>query len=665
MLTNGTLLEDRYLVLDHIGTGTFARRYRARHVTLQTSHVLQVLEPPYADAAEVRARFVAEGRIQAGLRHPHLVAVTDVLTTPVAAVVTDVVAGPTLRAHLTALARPLDHAEMLALVLPVLDAVAAAHAAGIVHRALAPEHVILATDAQGRPCPMVTDFGLARVLEGTTPTTAHRHADLAREAGLLQYRSPEQVRGDDDVGPATDIYALGVMVYEQLTGQLPYESGGESADAFDTRRDILSGTWWPPEMLVPDLAPEVGALLRRALALSPEARFRDCASLRTALVEAGGAPVVEAPVVEAAVPDDDVTDPGRPARPVVSPAPVVPSLPPVPPVAAPKVDPPVSARPPPAARSPFPVALLAVGALGLVAAAALAYVLWPAPPSVSADPVAAGSAATSPVASTGESVAAIPSAPAADLAVRYPMVLLAPRRFTMGADPSEPGRWKDEIAHPVQLTRSVLVGAHEVDQALWAELMGTNPSAQAAPTHPVGGVSWRDAVEFCNRLSQREGLVPAYVVGASVTWEPGADGFRLPTEAEWEAAARAGAADPFAGAGGAGPKRLADVAWYDQNAGGATHPVGALAANHLGLFDMSGNVSEWTWDWYGDYPVDVAVDPAGPDRGESRVHRGGSWDAAERTQRVAYRRAALPETRSPSIGLRVVRTVSREAPADR
>jgi formylglycine-generating enzyme required for sulfatase activity len=223
----------------------------------------------------------------------------------------------------------------------------------------------------------------------------------------------------------------------------------------------------------------------------------------------------------------------------------------------------------------------------------------------------------------------------------------------MGSPADEAGRGADERAHPVTLTRRVGVGAREVDQALWAEVTGANPSSFDDPEHPVEGVSWLDAVAFCNALSAHEGLDPAYVIaGTTVTWSPAARGFRLPTEAEWEAAARAGSPARFAGANQAEP-----VAWFGPRAGGSPHPVGTRAPNALGLSDMSGNVSEWVWDRYAAYPPSDAQDPAGPDAGAARVHRGGSWDTPERTLRVAARQAAPPDTRSASVGLRLARTL--------
>ncbi len=141
---------------------------------------------------------------------------------------------------------------------------------------------------------------------------------------------------------------------------------------------------------------------------------------------------------------------------------------------------------------------------------------------------------------------------------------------------------------------------------------------------PVINVNWFDAVRYCNWLSRKEGLTQPYTIrGKSVKWNREADGYRLPTEAEWEFAARGGnltLETLFPGSNN--PK---EVAWYGRNSGGITHPVGTKQPNELGLYDMSGNLWEWCWDWHGRYSAVDQSDPIGPKSGRYRVLRGGSW----------------------------------------
>ncbi|MES2644223.1 MAG: SUMF1/EgtB/PvdO family nonheme iron enzyme [Myxococcota bacterium] len=658
LLTPGALLEGRYEVIELVGSGTFARVYSVRHVALRSLHAVKVLDERYAQIEDVRARFLAEGRIQAQLRHPHLVGATDILTTPVSGLVMELVEGPSLRGHLETLGRRMTLSEALEVLLPVLDAVDVAHRAGIIHRDLKPENVLLARDAAtsrgpGRLRPMVTDFGIAKVIVGSALATGKQRMDDGLRVGTLHYMSPEQVRGGDDVGPETDTWAIGVLLYELLTGHLPFEADTE----YDTMRNIVSGAFHPPEAHIPGLSPGVCDLLRRALALSPSARFPSCGSLHIALERA----LVAADDLS----DDEATDPGR--GPSVVPEPPAPIVAPTPPVATQAT--PVKSQAPPIAKpavmgkaspSRSAVYYLLLGAVALGAVGIVATFLYLAALGSDTNPVVA-----TPLPSVEVPVSTAALTPSAPLTARYPMVSLSPRRFTMGSPPAEAERWKDETPHPVALTGSLLVGVHEVDQALWADVMGTNPSAHVAADRPVEGVTWYEAVDFCNRLSTREGLVPAYVLGPPVVLRPNADGYRLPTEAEWEAAARADATGGSAPDAFAGSTQVGEVAWYDRTSAGAAHPVGALRPNGLGLYDMSGNVSEWTWDAYADYPADLATDPVGANDGETRIHRGGSWNATARAQRVAYRRAALPTTRSSSIGLRLVRPVSSATPPGR
>jgi len=232
----------------------------------------------------------------------------------------------------------------------------------------------------------------------------------------------------------------------------------------------------------------------------------------------------------------------------------------------------------------------------------------------------------------------------------YPTVAIEPGAFWMGSPEAEAGRDADETRHKVALTRSFVMGATEVSQHLYAAVMGTNPSRSRGDRLPVESVTWLDAIRFCNALSEREGLVPAYrVVGDAVTWDRAADGYRLPTEAEWEYAARAGTGRAFAGG-----DHASGVAWTRGTSGGTTNEVATLAPNAWGLYDMSGNVWEWTWDWYGHYDVGQSIDPSGPSDGSIRVIRGGSFDYDALAARVARRNGRETDRATGFLGFRIV-----------
>jgi formylglycine-generating enzyme required for sulfatase activity len=164
----------------------------------------------------------------------------------------------------------------------------------------------------------------------------------------------------------------------------------------------------------------------------------------------------------------------------------------------------------------------------------------------------------------------------------------------------------------------------------------------------VEQVSWFDAVEFCNELSRQTGLEPAYgMAGEQVTRNPKATGYRLPTEAQWEYACRAGTTGDRYG-------ELDDIAWYDENSGGESHGVGQKQANGFGLYDMLGNVWEWCNDWYGRYPKEPVTDPAGAEQGSGRVDRGGSWGNGPSIVRSANRAGFTPDSRDGNLGFRLV-----------
>ena len=166
-------------------------------------------------------------------------------------------------------------------------------------------------------------------------------------------------------------------------------------------------------------------------------------------------------------------------------------------------------------------------------------------------------------------------------------------------------------------------------------------------------VSWIDAIAFCNKLSEQEGLKPYYALGAVV--RSGGTGYRLPTEAEWEYACRAGSTTRYGF--GDTPERLGEFAWYGGNSGGKTHRVGQKLPNDWGLYDMRGNVNEWCWDWFdeGYYGRSPAADPLGPSLGALRVIRGPGCHAPPRFYRAANRGGRAPDTKIDSIGFRVAR----------
>jgi len=229
-------------------------------------------------------------------------------------------------------------------------------------------------------------------------------------------------------------------------------------------------------------------------------------------------------------------------------------------------------------------------------------------------------------------------------------------RFVMGSPAEDPDRWEDERQHEVTLTAAFELGVVPVTQALYEAVLGTNPACFRDLRRPVENVSWFDAVSLCNALSAALGLGAAYAVCAApdapdVQWRRSAAGFRLPTEAEWEWAARAGCSHKYAGSAD-----VDAVAWTGSDPGVESQPAGLKQANAWGLQDMSGNVWEWCWDWFRAYGG-PCTDPDGDRSGPHRVIRGGSWFDLPRFARVSNRDRSLPDIRDHHLGLRVARTV--------
>ncbi len=256
----------------------------------------------------------------------------------------------------------------------------------------------------------------------------------------------------------------------------------------------------------------------------------------------------------------------------------------------------------------------------------------------------------------------------------FELVHCPPGTFTMGSPEDEAGREDNETQHEVTLTRGFALGVFPVTQALWQAVTGKNPSEyqydDEAPRRPVELVSWFDAVRFCNALSAKLGLAAAYTIGEG--WAPEvtcaftASGFRLPTESEWEYAARSGG-DALVYAGS---DDLSEVGWYDDTeyddegeevspaSIDCPQPVGGKAPTRWGLYDLSGNVGEWCWDRSGDYPSEASTDPVGEDASPDRVDRGGSCLDAADCARAAGRHWFNPGHCSELIGLRLARTIA-------
>ena len=237
------------------------------------------------------------------------------------------------------------------------------------------------------------------------------------------------------------------------------------------------------------------------------------------------------------------------------------------------------------------------------------------------------------------------------------MVLIPAGEFLMGSpDSDDDARDTEKPEHRVRIARPFHLGVHEVTQGQWAKVMGTTPwkgqrFVKEGDRYPATHVSWEDATEFCRKLTMKERAAGRLQAGES---------YRLPTEAEWEYACRAGSRTRYHFGDGEGS--LGEYAWHDKNASkideNYAHAVGLMRGNAWGLFDMQGNVMEWCSDWYGKeyYGESPGTDPRGPSRGSFRVFRGGSWFIVASGCRSAFRSRLVPVNRRFDLGFRLARS---------
>ena len=668
-----------YQVGAKLGEGGMAEVYLARNEALDQTVAIKVLLPELVKLhSEISQRFLQEARIQARLRHPGIVRVLNAdVDHDRIAVVMDYVDGQSLEEVLTAGgAQPFE--RCLPWFAQVLDAVGAAHVEGVVHRDLKPSNIMIGSTGQAQ----VLDFGIAKVA-GDVRLTRTRAT-----MGTMLYVSPEQVQSPKDVDARSDIYSLGATFYEVLCGRPPFGVDAEQISEFALMQAHVSEPPPDPRQFHPGISPALADVLLRALAKDPAQRFSSCAEFRAILEAAAtaGPAVSAAPPPPAPSPDPVHAGPTgtvlespsgagapRPPGPAPTPAPM--------PIPTPQPAPQPAPRPAPqggggGSMITVVITAIAVVVVGLCAVGGILFAgsLFggddrstssrrsedrEADPEVREEKTPEPSAVEQRVEAAEPTPAAVAEAPSPSWSLGYEMIAVAPGEFWMGAPSSESGRDPDEEYHRVTLRRPFLLGRTEVTQAQWREIMGGNPSHFRGLDLPVEQVSWFDAVEFANLLSEREGLTPVYrISGSYVQWDRDADGYRLPTEAEWEYAARAGADTLYAGS-----DSPSSVAWYKDNSSSRTHEVAQKTPNAWGLYDMSGNVWEWCWDWHpcqtgkacpSPYPG-TSVDPIGEASGSERIYRGGSWKEPRSKVRNANRGFYKPSSTNSHRGLRLAR----------
>ena len=440
--------------------------------------------------------------------------------------------------------------------------------------------------------------------------------------GTLMYMSPEQAQLSGlDVDTRSDVYSLGVLLYELLTGELPFE--GPIAAVLG---QVLTQEPPPPSSCRPDRDPRLGAVCLKMVAKRREDRYDSMYAVADALAgylfektRSGAFLPNSGPHKIAADASstykisnsDEETKRNRRKRVSEASAIVKRSFGTVQDWATPR-------------KKLLGIAIAAVVLLFVACMIAIQFLgdSKPAPPKVVGPP----------------------SNITNNIGMR--LVLLPAGDFSMGESETQYAFDDERPRHLVTMTTPFYMGVHEVTQKEYVAVMGKTPSFFRSDNQPVESVSWDDAREFCRKLSVQEDFV-----------------YRLPTEAEWEYACRAGSTTSWHFGNDA--EILSRYAWSSDIAGGATAEVGHLKANGFGLFDMHGNVSEWCSDWYrfNYFSESPVADPQGPNQddaarlGYTKVVRGGSWDSTAATCRSAYRGTSSMMVRTTRTGFRVGRFV--------
>jgi serine/threonine-protein kinase len=607
-----------YTLLELLGTGGMGQVFKAEHRRLKRLVAVKVLAPEWIRSQTARARFQREMELVARLDSPHVVAAHDAGEADGRDFLAmEYVPGRTLAA-LVKEAGPLPVRQALECVLQAARGLGDAHAAGIVHRDVKPANLL--RDSRGMV--KVLDLGLARLRLEDSPVNDLTSSQVVM--GTASYMAPEQAADTRRADHRSDIYGLGCSLYFLLTGAAPYTGGTVLEVLFAHREQPIPSL----RRARPDCPAAVDDLFRRLVAKRPEDRPASMSAVAAEL--------------EKLLAQDT----------------------------------------PPRPRRRRALRWLAVAAAVLIVGVLLGgpflpyFTSTPHPPDETgntepnASPPPQESARVQPAPTpTPEPVAVVKPKPPAG----PEMVLIRAGDFWMGSPETDPDAHRDEKPrHRVKITQPFYLGKYKVTQAEYQAVTGTNPSTfgpkghQRASVakldtgrHPVESISWLDAVRFCNELSKRQGLQPCYTIQDETVTVRRGTGYRLPTEAEWEYACRAGTETRWYF--GSDPKELDAHAWFAGNSDDRTHPVGQKKSNPWGLYDMAGNVPEWCWDrydpaYYKDPPLS---DPTGPGTGrEGRVYRGGAWnDPAAGTRAAARQGLGIHYAVYHVVGLRLARDV--------
>jgi serine/threonine protein kinase len=581
----------RFEIVQELGRGGMGVVFRAHDPEMSRDVALKVLrlDPSLGapEQEEIQRRFDREAKSAGGLNHPNIVAHYERGEAGGYKYIVMEFVDGRALHSVMAEGPRPDLESSLAILGQMAAGLDYAHGRGVIHRDIKPANVLLAYAGGAK----IADFGIAK------STLAGSMTSASMVIGSPHYMSPEQIEGRGVTGRA-DQWSLAVTAYELLAGRKPFDSDSIAA----LFQQILATQPRDPREFDRRIPSAARLVFEKAMSKAPEERYENCAAFVEALAAAAYAPA-PSPAVE----------PVTTTSPATRPTTHVPSA--------------KSARWTLLAGIPLFAALMIC-----------AGVLW-----LPKSPHTAGVAFT---AAPGKAPAAVtpadPSLKAGQARVnrRDDLIYLwiPSGTFRMGCSPGDTDCRPDETPHDVAISRGFWLSQAEVTAAAYKHFSLATEAAMPKPpddnpnwtdlTRPVSNVTWDGAAAYCR-------------------WTEG----RLPTEAEWEYAARAGAAQERYGP-------IAQIAWFAGNSGAHAHPVKTLQPNAFGLFDMLGNVWEWTADFYGReyYSQSPAQDPAGPARGEYRVLRGGSWLRSPADVRVSLRYPTLAGSPDQVVGFRCAAT---------
>jgi serine/threonine protein kinase/formylglycine-generating enzyme required for sulfatase activity len=608
----------RYRITGTLGVGGMGAVYKGldpvigREVAIKT--ILEDRLGSPEEAAKMREILKREARAAGSLAHPNIVTVFDAGEEEgLTYIVMEFIHGSTLDQLLPA-EGTLGAERALEILGEAAAALDFAHSHGVVHRDVKPANIMIQEEGTAK----LTDFGIARRVTASTGT-------LTGMIGTPRFMAPEQFRGQD-ASAESDQYSLAVVAWILLTGSNLFEEAG----LMPLISKVLSQE--PPAHSA--ISSGADRVLRRALAKDPAQRFESCGSFVAALREAfvgkradvtpnpsnrrrwilGAGAVAACLLATAGGAWWLHTRSGASQPAAIASAPVAaPILAQANPDASTVAKAPSSAAIAPAgSKSANPVAGVSAGVNAASDSKQLPLVTGQAvdeAPAIAATPEASNTKAPKKEAPTKRPPAERkPGEMKINLQDGLTYVWIPPGTFQMGCSPGDDACQDDEKpAHQVTISKGFWIGQTEVTQEAYQKVVGKNPSRERGPKLPVGGLTWADARSYCVSV-----------------------GSRLPTEAEWEYAARAGSTTSRYG-------ELDQIAWFGRNSGAKTHEVAGKRPNAWRLYDTLGNVWEWVFDWFAPYGDGPEVDPRGPATGEFHVRRGGAVGSLAGLERVSLR----------------------------